>query len=213
MKLKFIFAQYTIVFLLCNCQGGGADGDEITDSANFVLNYPEIREKIIKEEAKVQKIRKQRIQQGDTLAIEPEQLRDFLPKSFDGYAAEGDFVGSPYQLSGQSYANAEQDYVKGSVHIRITLCDYNGKEAQFAKETAYFASGIRIDDRQVNAGSVVFPGNIKGWEIFEKITQRAELNLAVSDRILIKIIANNQSDTEYIKKIAQKLNLKKLSQF
>ena len=191
--------------------GGGSHQEEYVDSTNFFVDYYEIREKIDKEADKAIELREERITKGDTVALAPEQLKDYLPESFDGFRPEGDFVGSPYQLSGKSYANAEQDYAQGDTHIRITLCDYNGSESQFAQETAYFASGMRIDNRRVEAGSVEFPGNLRGWEIFDKRTKRAELSIAVSDRILLKIIANQQKDTKYIKSIAEQINLQALS--
>ena len=191
--------------------GGGSHQEEYVDSTSYVTDYYEIRERIIEEEDKAIELREERISSGDTVALAPEKLEDYLPETFDGFDPSGDFVGSPYQLSGQSYANAEQDYAKGDTHIRITLCDYNGSESQFAQETAYFASGMRIDNRRVEAGSVEFLGNLKGWEIFDKRTKRAELSIAVSDRILLKIIANQQTNTEYIKSIAEKMNLKALA--
>ena len=211
MKVTWIIIFFGIAQLLSACMGGGSHQEEYIDSTNYVADYYEIRERIIKEEDKAVELREKRVTEGDTVALAPEQLKDYLPRSFDGFDPAGDFVGSPYQLSGQSYANAEQDYAKGDTHIRITLCDYNGSESQFAQETAYFASGMRIDNRRVEAGSVEFSGNLKGWEIFDKRTQRAELNIAVSDRILLKIIANQQTDTEYIKSIAKQMNLKALA--
>ena len=211
MKVTLIFIFFGMVLCFSACMEGGSHQEEYIDSSTVALDYFEVRKRISEEEDKADKIREERVNHGDTVALAPEKLKRFLPKKFDGFIPQGDFVGSPYQLSGQSYANAEQDYAKGATHIRITLCDYNGSQSQFAQETSYFSSGMRIDNRTVVAGSVVFPGDLKGWEIFDKRTHKAELSIAVSDRILLKIIANQQTDTQYIKSIAQKMNLKTLA--
>lgn len=184
----------------------------LEDSLEELHNYQKIQKKLKKEEKKNLEKRKKRIESGDTLALDYETLKDYLPKDIFGYAREGDMVGSYYGMSGSSYSNAEQNYKKNDGHLRITLDDYNGSEAQLAQYTANWIPGLKISNSNEKAGAILFE-KMKGWEVYHIKARRAELMLAISDRILLTIIADQQKDMALVKAIAKKMDLETLAKY
>lgn len=171
-----------------------------------------IAEKMQEEKEKVEEKREERNQKGDTLAIKSETLESFLPKKIDNYLPDGDIIGNPYGASGASFSNAELNYSNGAKHLRIKLTDYNAPNTQHAESIAMWRSGLRIENRKQSAGSFKIDEMV-GWEIYSKRERRAEIMLAISDRILLNILADDQPDTEYIKYVAKKMNLKSLAKY
>lgn len=211
MKRNSLVLTIFILFGLCACGGGGIFGE--TDSTDVEANYQRIREKMEEAEAEGKAQRAQRNEKGDTLALTPETLKSYLPKRFDGYRAlDSGFVGTPYQLSGASYSSVSQDYQKEGSFLKITLDDYNGKESDFASSVKLWTTGLRVDDQRTRAGSVKIAEHW-GWEIYDKRTKKAELMLAISDRLLLSLIASNQENTDFIKEVAESLDLDELSDF
>lgn len=152
-----------------------------------------------------------RNQAGDTLAIDAAILKSFLPKSFKGYQSTEDFSEMPYEASGEAYSSVEQTYLKGNSHLRITLSDYNGQESKLAESTAIWNVYPGTENTSQSAKGLKMHKSMVGWEIYLKNSRRAELMLAVSDRILLTIIADQQKDTEFIKSIAEAMDLPKLA--
>jgi hypothetical protein len=156
--------------------------------------------------------RKERNKKGDTLALSQEELASYLPESYKDYISEGQTVGNDFQLSGSRYAGAEQNYLKGTAHLRITLTDYNGAVPPHAGIMAMWDTTVRTETRKVKAGGVRLYGTMRGWELLDKRRKRAELTLAVSDRILLVIKADQQSNTEFVKAVALSMKLKELAE-
>ncbi|NJL13343.1 MAG: hypothetical protein HC913_10300 [Microscillaceae bacterium] len=128
------------------------------------------------------------------------------------YVPSGDFVGSPYQASGTSFSNAEQDYSDGQNHLRISLVDYNSAQGQHAQEIARWRAELQVETRREKGGSFILDDMI-GWEMYHKESQRAEIMLAVSDRIMLTIIADHQEDTAFLKYVAKQMRLKTLANY
>ncbi|GAB4403749.1 MAG: hypothetical protein OHK0053_28750 [Microscillaceae bacterium] len=174
---------------------------------------PEEKKKVIeKETVKILEKREERNEKGDTIALKDKDLRSFLPKKIGAYVPSGDFVGNPYQASGASFSNAEQDYSDGQNHLRITLVDYNSAQGQHAQEIARWRADLAVETRREKGGSFVLDDMI-GWEMYHKESQRAEIMLAVSDRIMLTIIADNQEDTAFLKYVAKQMRLKTLANY
>lgn len=205
MKNILLFIIISSMFFSCGFGGGDHIGNQ---------RLGDIRENMTDAEREGEETRKERIKKGDTIAISYEKLADFLPKKVEKYKKNGDLVSSEKGMSGKSYSNVEQAYINDADHnIIISIIDYSGANAQFARETAYFDSGMRINDRTAIAGGVKIKDNMKAWEIYEKRTRVAKLDVAVSDRILLKILASHQEDTEFVKEIAENMDLEKLAGF
>ncbi len=171
-----------------------------------------VAERMQEEKEKVEEKREERNQKGDTIAVKSETLESFLPKKIDNYLPDGDIIGNPYGASGSSFSNAELNYSDGTKHLRIKLTDYNAPNTQHAESIAMWRSGLRMDNRKQSAGSFEIDEMV-GWEIYNKRERRAEIMLAVSDRILLNILADDQPDTEYIKYVAKKMKLQSLAKY
>jgi len=213
--MRYFLILFTFLFFLFSCDLPTENEEESQDSLTqlqTVEDFEELEKQIKSEEETIEEKREERNQQGDTIAIDDETLKSYLPKKINNYQLNGQPVGSPYQASGTSFSSTEQNYIDGNNQLRVTLTDYNAANTQHAQSIAMWRSGLRIDNRRELAGSFEIEDMI-GWEIYHKRERRSEIMLAVSDRILISIIANNQEDTEYIKEIVQKINLKRLSKF
>jgi hypothetical protein len=77
---------------------------------------------------------------------------------------------------------------------------------------AMWDTTVRTETRKVKAGGVRLYGTMRGWELLDKRRKRAELTLAVSDRILLVIKADQQSNTEFVKAVALSMKLKELAE-
>ncbi len=211
---KYIFLILLILsYLLMACDIPIEESEEETlETIETSEDFQALEEKIEEEEHSIEEKRTERNQEGDTIALSSQTLENYLPKKIDKYNPSGQVVGSPYQASGTSFASVEQNYNAGNNQLRITVTDYNGINTQHAQSIAMWKSGLRIDNRRELAGSFEMDKMI-GWEIYHKKEKKAEIMLAVSDRILISAIANNQNNTDYLKSILQKINLKDLAKF
>lgn len=192
----------------------GKGAQEAYDELDFLKKQKEQQKKIDKETQSLEEKRRERIKKGDTLAMTEKKLASYLPARVMGYRANGEFSGTPVQMSGQSYASFEREYSKNDSHLKITLVDYNGLIPQNANAIATWKSGLAINNRRTKAGSIyLYKGNMPGWEVYHKRVQRAEITLAVSDRIMLYLIADRQSDTEFLKRLAESLRLNELAKY
>jgi len=195
-----------LLLILPSCGGDEYQEDIKKES------FEKIQEEITEEKQKAESKRKQRIVKGDTIAIDHKTLQDFLPKNIDGYTPEGQIVSSEQSKSGKAFSNVEQSYQKDGKHLLIAIIDYSGANSQFAQEVAFWNSGLKINNRSTEAGGIDLDG-FKGWEIYEKKIKIAKLHIALSDRILLKMTASHQKNTEYLKKIIQEIDLNKLAHY
>lgn len=192
---------------------GSCSPSNIEDNA---LNEPEIAldgEAIQEIQEEAEAIREERNQKGDTLALNDSILRSYLPREIAEFKPEGAFVGTPYGMSGTSYANAEQTYTNGKAHIRVTLDDYNGKESRLAQHVALWNQSPRRETPYMISGKFTFAPGMIGWEVYSRKKRKAELMIAVSDRVLLSIVADQQESTDFIKFIAKRMNLEELATF
>ncbi len=210
-----------LLFICWSCDLPQQEEDNQYDTLEFTEeemispeedNSRSIAERMEEEKQKVEEKREERNQKGDTIAVKSETLESFLPKKIDNYLPDGDIIGNPYGASGASFANAELNYSDGIKHLRIRLTDYNSPNTQHAESIAMWRSGVRLNNRKQSAGSFEIDEMV-GWEIYHKREKRAEIMLAISDRMLLNILADEQPDTEYIKYVAKKMNLKSLAKY
>ncbi len=183
--------------------------DTAYDPPELALDEEDIQE--IQEDAEA--LREERNQKGDTVALNDSILRSFLPTEIADFKPEGAFVGTPYGMSGSSYTNAEQTYTNGTSHIRITLDDFNGKEANLAQNVALWNREPRRETPYMVSGKFTFAPGMIGWEVYSRKKRKAELMIAVSDRVLLTIVADQQESSDFIKFIAKRMNLDALAEY
>ncbi len=210
---KNLLLVLSCICFLIACRGGGESSESQADSLHLEEAYQEFKQNKTQVRKEAVQKRQERIEKGDTLAIKSKTLRDFLPKTYQGYEPTGDFVGTPYGMSGDSYSNAEQSYQKENSHLRITLDDYNGKKSQHAQSITLWTTASGVDNQYIRAGGFLLYENMPGWEIYDKRHRRAELRVAVSDRFLLTIIADNQENIQFVKSLARSMRLKELAQY
>tara|TARA_B110000285_G_scaffold124937_1_gene140974 strand:+ start:157 stop:759 length:603 start_codon:yes stop_codon:yes gene_type:complete len=142
--------------------------------------------------------------------IDCKDLEKFLPKSIEGYNMEAP-EGTTLNMEGFSVSSATAEYksVNGG-YIRISILDYNAAPSLYKTSTAMWGKGITIDSDDTYAKSFSFNNEVRGWESFEKINNKASVTAGIGNRLLITIEANNQSDAEKSKDILSLINLKSI---
>lgn len=203
---KSIFAFSLALFIFCAC--GGSEGETEIDQKSF----EDIKKEVAEEKTKAKVKREKRIAKGDTIALDHKTLQDFLPKTIDGYLPEGQIVSSEQNKSGAAFSNVEQSYQKEGKHLLIAIIDYSGANSKFSQEVAFWNSGLKINNQSVEAGGIELE-DYKGWEIYEKKVKIAKIDVALSDRILLKMTASHQENTEYLKEIIKEIDLEKLARY
>jgi hypothetical protein len=201
-----------LIGLLTACGGKEEQAENATDSARYMQRYMRWQEKIKKTEQETKQKRQARFKKGDTLAIKPQKLKEYLPTKILGFQTEGHLIDNPSNFSGRAFSSVEQGYVKGNQHLRITITDHNGKTApDYATMLATWRETIFQDNRREYSAGVLIQKNIKSWAYLHKRKRRAELTLLVSDRITVFIMADNQANTELIRQIAEQMDLQTLN--
>jgi len=150
---------------------------------------------------------------GDTMAMPYAELQKLLPASVEGYKPDGEPDGGSVNMTGMSYSSAEQRYKneKGD-WLKVSIVDYNQAYAMYSSLTGLWAVGMSIDTPEEKANGVKLENDIAGWEVFKKKSKNAIVTLGVGDRFWVNVEANNQSNTDLVKSVAQSVDLSKLSE-
>ncbi|MCU0446473.1 MAG: hypothetical protein MUE85_16325 [Microscillaceae bacterium] len=197
---------------LTACGNDETSESHLSDSAQYVRRYMRWQERIKNAEKEAQTKRDARLKKGDTLAISPQKLKNYLPKQILGFQPEAQLIDNPSNLSGKAYSSVEQAYSKNQQHLRITISDYNAQSSPLnATMLATWREAVFQDNRREYSAGVLIQKNIKAWEYLHKRKKRGEMTLLVSDRINVSIIADNLTDTQLLRKVAEKLDLQNLS--
>lgn len=152
-----------------------------------------------------------RISRGDTVSLHYRELAKFLPARVAGFERGGEPRGESVNLGGVSYSTCEQYYRKGHLRLKVQLVDYNGAPALYAGATALMSSGISQEsDEQLMQGCDIGVPRVRGYETLQKKESRAAVALGVGDRFFVSVESSGQHDTRLVKKVARKLDLKRL---
>lgn len=161
-------------------------------------------------EVSERKIEEKRIN-GDTLAFSHEILETILPGSIEGFNAAGKGNGTTTNEEFISWSVIEKKYKKENQNLSITLADYNGAYGLYAGATALFDNAEMVDNGEERVQLIMLKdGKLKGRESFKKESREAYLLVGIEDRFLVAIWADNQSDTELIKKVFESMDTDKL---
>jgi hypothetical protein len=154
---------------------------------------------------------KERRERGDTLAMHYEKLIQHLPTEISGYNRK-EPTGSSVNMAGMSYSNAEVRYENENGNfIKITLIDYNQAYGVYQSATAMWALGMSIDSPEEKSNGIKINEEVAGWETFKKKSKNAALTLGIGYRFWLNIEANNQENTDFVKEVAKKVDMDKLS--
>ncbi len=162
-----------------------------------------INENVEKKAQEAEIKHEERQKKGDTIAINDKKLAEYLPKNPQGFTKTNKSTQNPYNMSGQKFANAEQEYKKGNAFLRINLIDYNAGNSPDIITSAYWTKSLGTENDNERSAGFTLKNKMRGWEVFFKRKKMAEITIAISDRFTLILKANQQTDCETLKKIAE----------
>jgi hypothetical protein len=192
----------------------GSCGGEISETTQALKNVEQMSEAASDIQAatdKYEQRRKERIKNGDTIAMPYKDLQVFLPASISGYTA-GEPSGETVNMPGMSTSTASRDYTKGNDNVSVEIMDFNGASGLWIGATAVFKANLSMEDDNQKSGTFQ-TGNerISGWEEYQKQGKDAKVMYMVGDRFMVTVSATNQSSTEFCKSIGKSIDLAKLA--
>jgi hypothetical protein len=213
-KLIYITLPFALVFTLTSCGGKSEEvkEEQVEKPSNPLEALENLTEDSQESQDAAEKKIAERKAKGDTLAMHYEELMKYLPGEIAGYN-RGEPDGTSMNQPGVSFSTADVRYTnEKDEEIHITIIDYNQAYGMYTAATALWAMGMSVDTPEEKSQGVKFEGEIGGWEEFNKKTGRTVLTLGVGYRFWVQIEADAQKDTENVKAIAKKIDLKKLSE-
>jgi len=210
MKRLPILLTIILAFILYSCGKEAGDMKKAFDSMEKLAEAG----KNMEAESKLADVRKkERISRGDTLAMPYQELQKFLPASVSGYTAEAP-EGTSFNMPPMSYSQAKCKYVAAGSdnYVTVELVDYNQAGDMYVGLTALWQIGFSSEtkDRMEKSYS---PGidNVSGYEVLDKTNKRATVSFGIAWRFFLTIEANNQTSTDFVKSVANSLDIKKLT--
>ncbi|OGU11094.1 MAG: hypothetical protein A2X61_00270 [Ignavibacteria bacterium GWB2_35_12] len=213
MKRLPILFTIILAFILYSC---GKEADDMKKAFESMEKIADAG-KNIEAESKLADVRKkERISRGDTLAMPYQELQKFLPASISGYTAE-EPEGTSFNMPPMSYSQAVCKYVApgtngGDNYVTVTLLDYNQAGDMYVGLTALWQIGFSTEtkDRMEKTFSPGFD-NVSGYESLDKNNKRATVNYGIAWRFFLTVEAGNQTSTDFVKSVANSIDIKKLS--
>jgi hypothetical protein len=212
--MKIFLSTILCVFILL-FMGCGEKAQEMKNAMEIIKNAPNMADKAQKGMDRAKQLREDRIKRGDTLAMNFKKLQEYLPKSLDGYKAE-EPSGESSAFGSYSFSRAGIRFVKdksdGSQdYVEIELLDYNQAAELYAGLT-FWSAGISVENK--DGWEKTFDTKIEwgfGYEKYHKPNNSAEVSYALGYRFLLSVKANNQSNTDFVRRTAESLKLKELA--
>ena len=202
----------SLVFSACGGKKDQPEEQEIDKPNNPIEALNNLAKESENAQQEAEKKLADRRAKGDTLALNYEELMKYLPESIDGYT-KGAPDGSSFNMPGASYSTANCSYTtEDGNRVKVTIIDYNQAYGLYTAATTMWAMGMSVDSPEQKAQGVKFEGNIGGWEEFRKKSGDATVTLGVGYRFWVQVEANNQKDCEWVKDVARKVDLTKLSE-
>ena len=153
----------------------------------------------------------ERARRGDTLALPYKELQQYLPAAVPGFATADAPAGQAMQMPGMHYSQATRAYHAGNQQLTVTLVDYNGAATLFTAASGLMALGMEMEDdnQRMNSADLGQPG-LKALETYGKQDRKASIVVAVNDRFIATVEANDQPGTEAVEAVAKSLNYAEL---
>ncbi len=208
--IPFIVAlAVAVMFTAC-----GEKAKELKEVAEVMKDAPKKANQMEEKMTRAEKIREKRRERGDTTAMHYKKLQEFLPQSLAGYVGPN-LSGESMNMGRFSMSNASAEFTKetdnGKSRINIKLVDYNENYGMLAGMTTWLDGYSRENDKGYER---TFDCGIKdafAMEKYKNDRERAELTYYVGYRFLLTITGTKQKDTQLLKKVANKMPLKKMS--
>jgi len=142
--------------------------------------------------------------------VEPVNWRELMPFLIDipQYQSEEKPEGSSVSMANFKVSQVSRDYTSGEKTLRIEIID--GGYVQMAYAGFQMLQSFEVDSSE----ELIKKVDIKGFPGVEKYTyesKEASLTILVADRFLVQMEGQNFENTEELKKIANLLDLGKLS--
>lgn len=210
MKKFSIFLVFGACLLLAGC---GEKMKEIKHAGEIIQKAPEAADKMDDLQQKAETRLAERRKVGDTLAVHFTKLQEFLPKNVSDYTLETP-QGATTGMGGFSFSSAEYNFTKdnGESRIRISIVDYNASYATWAGFASWAILGLKTENQ--DGWIKTFPvkiNDIYALEEYSRNSKIAKATYAVGYRFLLTIEANNQISTNFVKSIANRMNLLELA--
>lgn len=208
-KLSIIIAA-SLVFFLFSC---GEKIDEIKKVAEIASNAEKYSEQAAKSTDEAEKIIKERKAKGDTLAMPYKELQAYLPASIDGYTVDNT-DGQSTQMGEFSLSNGKRNFKKADgSFVEVELTDYNMAYGIY-QSIAFWAMANISSENDEEMQKTFKPGYDRtvGFETLKKKdSKNAEVVYAIGYRFILRVTADKQNSTDFVKQVAEKVNIKKLS--
>ncbi|HOJ17255.1 MAG: hypothetical protein GX452_01875 [Ignavibacteriales bacterium] len=209
---KLLVLGLLLPFLYTGC---GDKADDTKNAIEMMQKAPDIVKNMEQGMSESQKAREERVKRGDTLALHFSKLIEYLPKTVNGYDVqkpEGESVNMGiFSLSQAKTRYTKQGKDGSENYITVDLIDYNQAVDLYAG-LIFWAAGVSIENQ--DGYEKTFKTDIDRVMGFEKYSipdKTAEVTLAIGYRFLVTMRADDQKDTELLKKIAYSMDLKGLS--
>lgn len=210
MKYLSILIVASLIFALSSC---GEEIDQIKKTAELASKAEEYSKQADKDMEESEKILQERRQRGDTLAINYKELQAFLPESIDGYKVENT-DGESTSMGEFSFSNARRYFRndKGN-QLHVELTDYNMAYGLYQGVAMWAYANIATENDE-EMQKTFKPGYDRtfGFETLrKKDSKNAEVVYAIGYRFILRVSAENQNSTDFVKSVAEKMNIKKLA--
>jgi len=209
MKHIVVIGLFAASLMLVAC---GGELDEAAEAMKNVQSIAASADDATKTMDKMEARRQERVAKGDTLAMDPEALKAYLPGSISGYEAKEptyETVTTP----GMSMTVVEQDYTRSDgSSVNISITDYNASAMGYMGAAAMFAVQMKVeDDRSMSATFNTDNEFVNGYEEFDKVNKDATVTYGVGGRFLVSIRASKQESTSFVKSVGSSMKLDKLA--
>ncbi len=209
MKHIVMIGSFAASLMLVAC------GGELNEAAEAMKNVQSIAasaDDAAKTMDKMEARRQERVAKGDTLAMDPEALKGYLPVSISSYEAKEpsyETVNTP----GMSMTVVKKEFTKpdGS-RVNVSITDYNASAMGYMGAAAMFAVQMKVDnDQSMSATFNTDNEFVNGYEEFDKVNKDATVTYGVGGRFLVSIRATKQESTNFVKSVASSMKLDKLA--
>lgn len=209
--LTLIFVASFLLIVSC-----GEKFEEIKNAAEVIKNAPEAVENFNESVDLAQKKLDERRAKGDTLALHFNVLTEYLPKSLPGFKAEKP-NGQTTNITGFSMSSVEGVFnaENGSGRrVNITLMDYNESYAMFSGVAYWMNMGLSTETSDGFQRSVKTSNpDIAGFEEYSQNSKNAKIIYAIGYRFLLTIEENEATGIDFVKSVAEKIDMNKLSKY
>jgi hypothetical protein len=121
--------------------------------------------------------------------------------------------GETVQMGTFSLSQVSREYTSNGKFIEIELMDYNEGYSMFTGMTSWAKAGFSREDK--NGYERTFEGridNTAGYEKYNKERKEGEVVYSIAWRFLLRVTGEGVDGTEYLQKIAGKVDIEKLSE-